>query len=104
MGEKPTGGYSINVEKIEIDGSEATIYVNETIPPEDAEVTQAVTYPLVQIIFTHILFRVNVTNVETDENFPLIKESFEYFEPISPNSGSFLNVRHFFLLLAFFIF
>ena len=101
MGEKPTGGYSINVEKIEIDRSEATIYVNETIPPEDAVVTLAVTYPIVQIEFKNIPSIVNVINVETDEKFPLIKES---FEPVRKTSGSFLNVRHFLLLLVFFIF
>ena len=101
MGEKPTGGYSIYVEKIEIDGSEATIYVNETEPPEDAFVSLAFTYPVVQIKFTNIPSIVNVINVETDEKFPLIKES---FEPVIKTSGSFLNVRHFLLLLAFFIF
>ena len=98
MGEEPSGGYSINVAKIEIDGSEATIYVNETSPPDDAIVTLALTYPIVQIKFTQIPSKVNVINAETGEEFPLIEESF------SRISGSFLNVRHFLLLLAFFIF
>jgi hypothetical protein len=98
MGEEPSGGYSINVAKIEIDGSEATIYVNETSPPDDAIVSHALTYPIVQIKFTQIPSKVNVINAETDEKFPLIEESF------SRISGSFLNVRHFLLLLAFFIF
>jgi hypothetical protein len=97
MGKKPSSGYSINVEKIENDESEVTIDVYESKPPEDASVTHALTYPVVQIKFKQIPSKVNVIDAETGESFSLINE------PTSRIYGSFLNVKTFLLFLIFFI-
>lgn len=45
MGEKPTGGYSINVKEAIEDDTKITLILKETSPAPGAMVTQALTYP-----------------------------------------------------------
>jgi hypothetical protein len=45
MGEKNTGGYSIEIEKVEETDKNIIITVKEKNPAPDAMVTQAITYP-----------------------------------------------------------
>ncbi len=44
-GEKPTGGYTVEIEKIEKQGETVKVTANFTEPGEDEVVTQAITYP-----------------------------------------------------------
>ena len=98
MGEKPSGGYSIDVEKIEMNGEGVTIYVNEKEPEEGAMVTTVMTYPVVQTKFNFVTSKITVVNNETGETFPLLEDSFLRI------SASCFNVGHFLLFLIFFIF
>ena len=93
-GEKPSGGYSIKVDKIETEGKDVTIYVYEIKPTKDEVVSTVITYPVVQINFNPIPSRVSVINNETEESFPLIEEQ------IKRISSSDFNVVHF---LIFFL-
>ena len=70
MGEKPSGGYSIGVKKIKIKGTNVSIYVNEKFPGKDEAVTDALTYPIVQVKFNHLPSFVEVINYETGDIFP----------------------------------
>lgn len=45
MGEKPTGGYSINVKEAIEDDTKITLILKETSPAPGAMVTQVLTYP-----------------------------------------------------------
>ena len=45
LGEKPTGGYRIEITQVSLHGSALTVEVRVTVPPKDAMVTQALTYP-----------------------------------------------------------
>jgi len=51
MGLKPTGGFGIEVEKIESVNGVIEVSMIETVPAPDAMVTQALTYPFVMIQF-----------------------------------------------------
>ena len=93
-GQKPSGGYSIKVDKIETEEKIATIYVYEIKPTKDEVVSTIMTYPVVQINFNPIPSRVYVFNNETEESFPLIEEQ------IKRISSSDFNVVHF---LMFFL-
>jgi hypothetical protein len=44
-GERPTGGYAVNITAITSDGGETRVTVRETVPAQDEMVTQALTYP-----------------------------------------------------------
>jgi flagellar basal body-associated protein FliL len=57
MGEKSTGGYSIEVVNVEINDKNANIYVKENNPDPTSTVTQAFTYPYVVVKFN---FKPNV--------------------------------------------
>lgn len=98
MGEKPNGGYSIDVAKIEMNEEGVTIYVNENKPEEGAITTSVMTYPVVQIKFNFISNRITIVNNETGEKFPLLEDPFVRI------SSSFLNAGHFLLILIIFIF
>ena len=98
MGEKPSGGYSIDVQKIEMNGEGVTIYVNEKEPEEGVMETSVMTYPAVQIKFNFVTSNITVVNNETGEKFPLLEDSFLRI------SASCFNVGHFLLFLIFFIF
>ena len=97
MGEKPNGGYSIDVAKIEMNEEGVTIYVNENKPEEGAITTSVMTYPVVQIKFNFISNRITIVNNETGEKFPLLGDPFVRI------SSSFLNAGHFLLILIIFI-
>ncbi|KAF2519250.1 protease complex subunit PrcB family protein [Flavobacterium salilacus subsp. salilacus] len=45
MGQKRSGGYSITIKKVEIDGNTANILVKNTVPEPGAMVTMALTAP-----------------------------------------------------------
>ncbi len=45
MGEKNTGGYSIEIDKIYHEGDKIVVYINESTPAPDMMVTQALTQP-----------------------------------------------------------
>ena len=51
MGEKNTGGYSIEVVNVEINDKNANIYIKENNPDPTSTVTQAFTYPYVAVKF-----------------------------------------------------
>ena len=51
MGEKNTGGYSIDVNKVYREGSNLFIYITENSPKYDDIVTDALTYPCVYLKF-----------------------------------------------------
>ena len=70
MGEQARGGYSIDVKKIKIKGNSATIYVTEKVPGKEEAVTDALTYPIVQVKFNQFPSRITILNYETGERFP----------------------------------
>ena len=72
MGEKNTGGYSISIQKVKIKGNSVSIYVTEKVPGMNEFVTQAFTYPIVQIKFNHLPSKVEVINYETGDIFPCL--------------------------------
>ena len=72
MGEKNTGGYSIRIQKVKIKGNTVSIYVTEKVPGMNEFVTQAFTYPIVQIKFNHLPSKVEVINYETGDIFPCL--------------------------------
>ena len=72
MGEKTTGGYSIDVKKVKIKGNSAIIYVREKIPGENEAVTDAFTYPIVQVKFNKFPTKITVLNYDTNETYSLV--------------------------------
>ena len=72
MGEKNTGGYSIRIQKVKIKGNSVSIYVTEKVPGMNEFVTDAFTYPIVQIKFNHLPSKVEVINYETGDIFPCL--------------------------------
>ena len=70
MGERPTGGYSINIRKIKIKESSVTIYVTEKTPFEGEIVTEAITYPIIKLKFNKVPFNEEIINSDTDETYP----------------------------------
>ena len=71
MGEKHSGGYSIKIQKVKIKGNSVSIYVSERVPGTDEIVTDAFTYPIVQIKFNEIPKRVKVINYDDAEDIYL---------------------------------
>ena len=73
LGERNTGGYSINVTKVDIEGDNATIYVEEKKPYPGDTVTQAFTYPSVNIEFNKM--PINISIYDSNNNkFQLITD------------------------------
>ena len=58
LGERPTGGYSVEISAAEVTGSLLTVFVKETSPNPGAIVTQGITQPF------HIV-RIEAATVET---------------------------------------
>jgi protease stability complex PrcB-like protein len=58
LGEKPSGGYGVEISSAEVVGSSLTVFVKETSPKPGAIVTQAINQPF------HIV-RIETTGVET---------------------------------------
>ena len=72
MGEKPSGGYFIEIQKVKIKGNSAEIYVNEILPKPGDIVTDAITYPIAKIKFYKKPDKIEVINNETGEKFKRI--------------------------------
>ena len=70
MGEKLSGGYSIGIKKVKIKANSVIIYVYEKTPGKNEPVTDAFTYPKVQIKFNHEPESISIINYETNESFP----------------------------------
>ena len=70
MGEKTSGGYSIEVKEVKIKGDSATIYVTEKSPGKEDIVTDALTYPIVQVKFNKFPSSIKVISYDSGEIFP----------------------------------
>ena len=71
-GQRPSGGYSIEVNKVKIKGTQATIYVKES-KPSGGSIT-VITYPITRVVFNIIPSSVTVVNYDNmNEIFPKIK-------------------------------
>lgn len=49
LGERPTGGYSVNVSKVEQRGSVLHVYAQEKTPAKGSMVIQVISYPLIVV-------------------------------------------------------
>lgn len=56
-GERPTGGYSVNVAGARVEGDRVTVRFSLEGPPSDAIVTQALTYPYVLAVLRDLELR-----------------------------------------------
>ena len=72
MGEKPTAGYSIEIQKVKIKGNNVSIYISEKNPGKEEMVDDVITYPIVQVKFNHLPSIVEIINYETGENYPCV--------------------------------
>ena len=72
MGEKPTAGYSIEIQKVKIKGNNVSIYVSEKVPGKEEMVDDVITYPIVQIKFNHLPSIIEIIDYETGENYPCL--------------------------------
>jgi len=70
-GQRPSGGYTIEVNKVKIKGTQATIYVKES-KPSGASIT-VLTYPIARVEFNIIPTSVTVFNYDTNEEFQKIR-------------------------------
>jgi hypothetical protein len=61
-GQKPTGGYGIEISDVQRKGDKTTIRIKETKPPRDSMVIQVITFPYL------------VLNINTDLNIEVIDE------------------------------
>ena len=71
MGERNTGGYSISLSDIELDGYNniLTLKVKETSPDVEAIVTMALTYPSFGIKISYLPREIKVVNVDNGYEF-----------------------------------
>lgn len=77
MGEKPNGGYSIKITNIKIEeNDDVEIFVEERSPDLSSSITQALTYPIVQIKFFINPNKIKIINKKSGENYPLIIDLF----------------------------
>lgn len=72
MGEKNTGGYSINLVRVNIIDDGAQIYFEEDKPSEKDVVTQAFTYPILQIEFDKMPKYIMAQSLDTYEKLERI--------------------------------
>ena len=63
LGEQPTGGYSVTIESIQLDGGELAVTGKASAPGPDAVTTQALTYPY---------SAVSIPNTKADKVVPYI--------------------------------
>ena len=70
-GQRPSGGYTIEVNKVKIKGTQATIYVKES-KPSGVSIT-VLTYPIARVEFNIIPTSVTVFNYDTNEEFQKIR-------------------------------
>ena len=67
LGEKNTGGYHVNIEKIEYKNNVITITVSESSPPSGSIVTDAFTQPCLKIKLSKKANKVVVIDLAGDE-------------------------------------
>ena len=70
-GQRHSGGYTIEVNKVKIKGTQATIYVKES-KPSGGSIT-VLTYPIARVEFNIIPTSVTVFNYDTNEEFQKIR-------------------------------
>lgn len=63
LGEQPTGGYSVNIESIQLAGGELAVAGKASSPGPDAVTTQALTYPYSAVV---------IPNTKADKVVPYI--------------------------------
>lgn len=63
-GEKPTGGFSINIESIQLQGGELAVTGKASTPPADAVTTQALTYPYSAVLIPNTSADLIVTYID----------------------------------------
>lgn len=63
-GEKPTGGFSINIESIQLQGGELAVTGKASTPPADAITTQALTYPYSAVLIPNTSADLIVTYID----------------------------------------
>ena len=81
MGIKKSEGYSIKIKNVEIwiENDFAKIYVEETSPGDEQNVTDAtITYPCTKIKFSKNLNNLIIINEETNEIFEKVEDSWRY--------------------------
>lgn len=50
LGERSTGGYSVDIESVQLDGTELLVNGKASAPAADAATTQAITYPYCAVL------------------------------------------------------
>ena len=73
MGEKPTGGYSLEISEVKKINGKVEIIVKEISPSADATVTQALTYPTIIVEFPKQQENIVIKSTDGVE-FPLLKD------------------------------
>ena len=73
MGERNTGGYSIDLQNVEVVDNDVKITVEETFPGRNDTVTMAFTYPCVEVVFPFEVKNISVINT-SNQKFYLIKK------------------------------
>ena len=63
-GMRSSGGYGISIAKVEIDGNDATITVEESLPDPGSLVTMALTYPIARVEFNRMPAKIVVMDSE----------------------------------------
>lgn len=72
MGAKPTGGYSIIIDKVNIDANEnVEVIIKEQKPKPSDTVTQAFTYPVCKLTLNKLPKSIVIKNTDGDEFKPL---------------------------------
>ena len=69
MGERSTGGYSINITNVVIKDNNILIYVKEREPEQGSTVTMAFTYPIAKIELYFKPDNIEVENVDTFKDY-----------------------------------
>ncbi len=72
-GEKPTGGYNVEIEKIEKQGSTLEVTAKFTEPGEDEMVTQALTYPYDLAVVEETDVEVEFQATGDEETLPVLE-------------------------------
>lgn len=73
MGERSTGGYEISIKNIKIKEEKVVIYVEEKSPAPTDRVTEAFTYPTVQVEFNKMPKNIDIKSIDEKYTYPKIK-------------------------------
>lgn len=74
MGTQNTGGYDLSIEKINIVNGGAQIHVKKTTPSEGEFVTEALTFPIVQVIFDKMPEYITVESLDDSQSFDKVSD------------------------------